>query len=121
MTRTSFWTFLVLLGVAGCSAEAPVPAPPPPEEPAANASPTAARVRHPAPVRAGGALVRSADDDALFVADEDHSVVRRIPLPVDVATEAKEIAMPGRPAQVLSLSDRLLVTIREPGFLLELD
>ncbi|WP_437754839.1 hypothetical protein [Sorangium sp. So ce1389] len=69
-------------------------------------------------MRAGGALVRAPQDDALYVADEDHAVLRRIPLPVDVSAPPTAIALPGRPAQVLALGDRVLVTIRDPGLLL---
>ncbi|WP_437656943.1 hypothetical protein [Sorangium sp. So ce1182] len=69
-------------------------------------------------MRAGGALVRAPQDDALYLADEDHAVLRRIPLPVDVSAPPTAIALPGRPAQVLALVDRVLVTIRDPGLLL---
>ncbi|MGK3988024.1 hypothetical protein WME99_33585 [Sorangium sp. So ce136] len=69
-------------------------------------------------MRAGGALVRAPQDDALYLADEDHAVLRRIPLPVDVSAPPTAIALPGRPAQVLALHDRVLVTIRDPGLLL---
>ncbi|WP_437970090.1 hypothetical protein WMF04_12665 [Sorangium sp. So ce260] len=69
-------------------------------------------------MRTGGALVRAPQDDALYLADEDHAVLRRIPLPVDVSAPPIAIAMPGRPAQVLALEGRVLVTIRDPGLLL---
>jgi cytochrome c peroxidase len=53
------------------------------------------------------------------VADEDHSAVRRVALPLDPnALNMLEIAMPGPPAQVLALDGRVLVTVRDPGLLL---
>lgn len=87
---------------------------------AASGSPSAAAPQKaPAPVREGGVIARAATDDALYVADEDHGVVRRIALPLDINAPATiEIPMPGAPAQVLPLADRVLVTIRSPGLLL---
>jgi cytochrome c peroxidase len=82
------------------AADAPVPAVPPPP-------------------REGGALVRSWTGDALYVADEDHAVVRRVALPLDDGP-ALELPMPGRPAQVLAVGASLLVTIRDPSLLLVL-
>ncbi len=63
-------------------------------------------------MREGGALVRSPTADVLYLADEDHGVIRVIPLPVDVQTPAREVPIPGQPAQVLALADRVLVTVR---------
>lgn len=64
--------------------------------------------------REGGALVRAAGEAALWIADEDHRVLRKIPLPVpaDAAGLPAPIPLPGAPAQVLALADRVLVTIR---------
>jgi cytochrome c peroxidase len=78
-------------------------------------APTPAAPRLRAPSREGGTLVRAATGDALYVADEDHGVVRRIPLPFDPAAPVKTIATPGLPAQVLALEDRILVTVRSEG------
>src|SRR5262249_15623097 len=50
----------------------------------------------------------------------DHSMLRRIPLPLDERLPVDETDLPGRPAQVLALSDRVLVTIRDPGLLVSL-
>ncbi len=71
-------------------------------------------------VRSGSALARTPDDGALVVADEDHHVLRVLSLPVDETKPSVALDMPGAPAQVLALGDRILVTIREPGLLLEL-
>jgi DNA-binding beta-propeller fold protein YncE/mono/diheme cytochrome c family protein len=71
-------------------------------------------------VREGGALVRSPAGDALYLADEDHAVLRRIPLPIDEASPPRAFPLPGRPAQVLGVGSRVLVTIRDPGLLLVL-
>ena len=84
---------------------------PPLEAPA----PPALAARPPLPTREGGAIARSPTDDALYVADEDHGVVRRIPLPFDPAAAIVDVPMPGLPAQVLALDDRVLVTVRSEG------
>src|SRR4051794_18421161 len=97
------------LAAAGCSSkrDAAPPAPSASSAPAASApasaDPAPAPARRPAPVREGGALVRAASDDALYLADEDRGVLRRIPLPVDVRSPPTEVKLPGAPAQVLAL------------------
>ena len=87
---------------------------------AASASATAASAVAPARVgvrvREGNVLARSVGDDALFLADEDHHVLRRIPLDPQIAAAA--LPLPGAPAQLLVLDDRILVTVRDPGLLL---
>ena len=65
-------------------------------------------------------LARSAENDALFLADEDHQALRRIALPVDLNDPIVAVPLPGRPAQVLALHGKILVTVRDPGLLLEL-
>jgi DNA-binding beta-propeller fold protein YncE len=67
-------------------------------------------------VREGNVIARSAGDDALFLADEDHHVLRWIPH--DPQIPAAALPLPGAPAQVLVLDDRILVTVRDPGLLL---
>lgn len=92
--------------------------------------------------REGQAMVLAESEDALYVADEDHALLRRVVLtkelatatkPKDAATEKNpgggqleptthdavetSLKLPGKPAQVLSLGDRLLVTVRDPGLL----
>jgi len=88
-----------------------------PPETSANAAP-------PAPLspaeRRGGAIARSRSGDALFVADEDHKVLRRIALPLAENPVVAEIPLPGAPAAVLALDHAVLVTIRDPGLLLAL-
>ncbi|WP_237245590.1 MULTISPECIES: hypothetical protein [Sorangium] len=97
------------VGSAGAPADPPAP-------------PGAAPAR--APVREGGALARAAREDALYVADEDHGVVRVVPLPLDPARPGAGVPAPGRPAQVLALGGRgghearVLATVRDPGLLL---
>ncbi|WP_437942494.1 hypothetical protein [Sorangium sp. So ce341] len=97
------------IGSAGAPVDPPAP-------------PGAAPVR--APVREGGALARAAREDALYVADEDHGVVRVVPLPLDPARPGAGVPAPGRPAQVLALGGgggheaRVLATVRDPGLLL---
>jgi mono/diheme cytochrome c family protein len=104
----------LLLVLAACG-EAPLEREPGAQEPEAEPRPW-----QPAPVREGGALVRGAYDEALYVADEDHAVLRIVPLPF--GSDAPEtVPLPGRPAQVLALDDRILVTIRDPGLLVSFE
>lgn len=70
--------------------------------------------------REGATIARSTKGDALYVADEDHQVVRRIPLPVEAQRLGAELAMPGAPANVLAIEGGALVTIRDPSMLLVL-
>lgn len=107
---------------------------------AASASPSAlangGRPSGTAPISFDGqALARSPVAPFLYLADEDHSVLRRVALtdaitrppplaePPPVATvnaEELSIPMPGRPAQVVALADTILVTVRDPGQLVVL-
>ncbi len=72
----------------------------------------------PASSRQGSTIARSPKGDALFVADEDHGVLRRITLPLSPQSAVTEERLPGAPAQVIALGDRVLVTLRSPGMLL---
>lgn len=114
----------------GCSDKKP-PAPdacPPVATPLPSASAALSAAANPppaplrAPVREGSAIARSPAGDALYIADEDHAALRILPLPLPATGDPaiKVIAMPGAPAQVLPLADRVLVTIRDPGLLLVL-
>jgi len=90
-----------------------------PSNTASTAAPTPAPGTTPrAATHEGGAIARTARGDALIIADEDHGVVRMMALPLDQAKQPAEVAMPGVPAQVLALADRVLVTVRDPGLLL---
>lgn len=82
-------------------------------------SASAGTARPAPPVRQGNVVARAPQNDALYVADEDHGVLRRIGLPADIS-RTSEIALPGRPAQVLATPKHVLVTIRDPGMLLVL-
>ncbi len=68
--------------------------------------------------RDGSAIARAPDDAALYIADEDHGVVRRLALPLSATTKVETVPMPGPPAQVVALDGKVLVTIRDPGLLL---
>ncbi len=85
--------------------------------------------------REGQSLVRSETEQVLYLADEDHQKLRRISLTEELTNAAGHpdparpffgraretvVDLPGRPAQVLALGDRLLVTVRDPGLLLVL-
>src|SRR6185437_6751182 len=133
----------ILAAGGGCKDEHPAPAPteaPSAPASAASAAPTeSATPTAPAPLlrREGGALALGLGEPALYVADEDHGVVRRVPLPLaahrDAAADAgaadggvaaaegvEAVPVPGAPAQVLPLEGRVLVTVRDPGLLLVL-
>jgi cytochrome c peroxidase len=142
-----------LLALAqGCEDPQPAPSPPPSASAAAaiSAAPTGSAAapaadRPKLATHEGGALVRDPSNEALYLADEDHGVVRRIPLPLalpipkpdagaapapSASAEAPAIhapltppvvlTVPGHPAQVLPLGDKILVTVRDPGLLLVL-
>jgi hypothetical protein len=71
------------------------------------------------PSRAGSTLSRSVDGRWLLLADEDHSTLRKVPLPLPTEDgQVESLALPGRPAQALALRGRTLVTLRDPGKLL---
>ncbi|AUX43514.1 hypothetical protein SOCE26_049630 [Sorangium cellulosum] len=128
LLATRHLTALVALAASACSSG---PAAGPDAGPASTGSavapagptapPPAAAAPLPAPVREGGALARAAGEDALYVADEDHGVLRVVPLPLDPARPGVGVPAPGRPAQVLALGGqerRVLATVRDPGLLL---
>ncbi len=112
MRYRSIGVLAVLGAIAGCEAA------PANRLPAAKFDAPAVRWS-PAPAREGGALARGAHDEALYIADEDHAALRVVPLPIGSGA-IETVALPGRPANVLPLSDRVLVTVRDPGLLLSL-
>ncbi len=81
----------------------------PPDPPRAHLAPS---------LRQGGALARGLGEEALYVADEDHRVLRRVPLPLRAEAPGTTLELPGAPAQVLPLDGRVLVTVRDPSLLL---
>jgi cytochrome c peroxidase len=70
--------------------------------------------------REGSAIARSLRGDALYVADEDHRVLRTVALPLDPKRAPVDTPLPGAPAQLVVAGERVLVTIRDPGLLLVL-
>jgi DNA-binding beta-propeller fold protein YncE/mono/diheme cytochrome c family protein len=97
------------MGVASGAPSAPSSTAASPVE-SAVASPPSSQA---APVREGSVIARALESDALFVADEDHAMVRVVALPVQVRGTRPDVKAPGRPAQVLVTRDRVLVTIRK--------
>jgi hypothetical protein len=79
----------------------------------ASAAPAAVPLRPPA--REGGTLARAPAGDVLYVADEDRGLLHVVSLPLAPEAKLVSVAMPGQPAQVLVLADRVLVTIRSAG------
>jgi hypothetical protein len=94
---------------ASLATAAPIEAP--------TASATARPVSPPlrAPSREGSTIARAPDGDALYVADEDLGVLHVVSLPLGASAKPLAVALPGQPAQVLALADRVLVTIRSAG------
>jgi DNA-binding beta-propeller fold protein YncE/mono/diheme cytochrome c family protein len=121
MRRFALLLVPAALGLAACNGASPGTSPSPGDASApSSSSPIVAAsaaqpARRPPPTREGGTLVRDANGEALFVADEDHGVIRRVPLPFDPAASVVTVALPGLPAQVLALEDRVLVTVRSEG------
>jgi cytochrome c peroxidase len=60
----------------------------------------------------GSTIARTPQNDALYVADEDRGLVQRVALPIDVTNPPTKVTMPGQPAEVVVLADKVLVTIR---------
>ena len=112
----------IALALGACGRRSPPsPSDPPSTSPSSTVSTASATPApkgppgRPAHVREGSTIARSVSGDALFVADEDHATLLRVPLPLSAASRGTETAMPGPPAQLVALDGRLLVTIREPG------
>jgi cytochrome c peroxidase len=87
----------------------PASAPPPPIDGGGSTLP-----------REGSAVARSPRGDALYVADEDHRLLRVVALPLDPRRAAVDVPLPGAPAQVVAQADQVLVTVRDPGLLVVL-
>ena len=64
----------------------------------------------------GATLARSPDGTRLYVADEDRKLLHVLALPLRDAP-ARSVTLPGAPAQVVVLADRVLVTVRQPSLL----
>ncbi len=112
------------LGLGSCTCTGSDPAPvdagatqPTASVPASSASSMPPGSAVPGKPRQGGALARGVGEEALYVADEDHNVLRRVPLPLSQGGAGTAVEMPGPPAQVVALSGRVLATIRDPGLL----
>jgi hypothetical protein len=95
---------MLLAALAGCALDTGLAAPDPdPSDPLVSIAPKEEpALEMPAPKRApsareGSALVRAVSEEALYLADEDHSVVRRITLPIAAEDPGAEIPMPGAP------------------------
>ena len=89
----------------------------PADAPIASASAAAAPASAPlrAPAREGSTIARDPAADVLYVADEDLGALHVVSLPLGQSAKPLSLAMPGQPAQVLALADRVLVTIRSAG------
>lgn len=70
--------------------------------------------------RSGSSIAITVAEDALLVASEDHRALFRVALPLSSTSKIDRIEMPGAPAQVVTMADKVLVTVRDPGLLLEL-
>lgn len=70
----------------------------------------------------GGVVARFPGTDIVVVADEDHSVLRVVAdaSVVETPDAFVEVELPGPPAQVVAWNDTVLVTVRDPGLLIQL-
>ena len=113
---------LAALMVLAASCDDPSASTSAPSTSGAKASAAAAKPAQPPPRnRVGGTIALTDKADALLVAEEDRKALWRLPMPVTADSRGERFDMPGRPAQVLPLNERVLVTIRQPGLLLVLD
>ena len=96
---------------AAAATAAPVDAP----TASASAAATPASVPLRGPAREGSTIARDPAGDVLYVADEDLGALHVVSLPLGERAKPLSLAMPGQPAQVLALADRVLVTIRSAG------
>jgi cytochrome c peroxidase len=145
--KASLVVWGAVLVAAGCGTRSdPIPAPsasasttPIASFSAPRAEPTPPKPAGPLARREGQALAKSPSEDALYLADEDHALLRRVALTPDLTSpprlnpqqkpedpleirfgDAKEtrVTLPGRPAQLVATGDRVFVTVRDPGLLL---
>ncbi|MEZ4439654.1 MAG: hypothetical protein R3B72_11230 [Polyangiaceae bacterium] len=115
--------YLALM-VIGCDPNRTTGSPPdatPPSSTPPSTTVAAAPSAQVARTRVGSALAVSETGDAVIVAEEDRGALWRVATPVTEKSIPERHDMPGRPAQVVALEDRVLVTIRDPGLLLVLD
>jgi DNA-binding beta-propeller fold protein YncE len=63
-------------------------------------------------------LARDTKDKALYLADEDASLLRKVPLPLEKDGPFPELSLEGPPAQVLVRHGEIFVTQRDPSKLL---
>ncbi|HET9933675.1 MAG TPA: hypothetical protein VFQ35_23380, partial [Polyangiaceae bacterium] len=66
--------------------------------------------------RSGASLAVTPKDELLLVADEDNQVLRVVPLPLGTGA-VRDMALPGRPAQVATDGEHVWVTVRAPSML----
>jgi len=98
----------------GCGRSAPPSARdagPGPSSPAISSGSAAVPPKPPL-TRRGAALALSADETTLIVADEDHEALFLLPAGRGDTHGAKVVPLPGPPAEVVALGDRVLVTVR---------
>jgi cytochrome c peroxidase len=118
--RSTSWLALLsgLAAAHGCAGPPDLGSPP---DPSASAAEVLADVppTFAAPAsRVGSAVMRSPAGDRLYVAHEDLGVLRSIDLPLTDASVTREVALPGPPAALVAVDDRVFVTVRSPGMLL---
>jgi len=91
-----------------------------PDASGSSSAPVAAAPQPPAAAALGGAGSTIARvHESLLVADEDRAALRVVPLPLGSGA-AREVKLPGAPAALVVDRGRVLVTVRDPGLLLEL-
>ncbi|MBK8259487.1 MAG: hypothetical protein IPK82_43375 [Polyangiaceae bacterium] len=126
----TYFSLLVLTGLAAaaCSSQNDASGTPPATVttagssagPNASTAPTAPPPLRsgPATAVAGSTVARNIGQDALYIADEDHAALRIVSLPLSPQSVLTEVKLPGPPAQVLTIGDRVFATVRNPSMLL---
>ncbi len=97
-------------------------APPSPAVSAAPAPTGAPSVPRPVPIASsrGSTIALAPSGDILYAADEGSPRLFVVLLPLSAGAPPRAVPLPGVPAQIVALDDRVLVTIRDPGLLLVL-
>jgi mono/diheme cytochrome c family protein len=70
--------------------------------------------------REGSSIAFAREGKHLWVADEARAVLWRLALPLHKDSRARRFELPGPPAQLIALTDGVLVTVRQPSLLLRL-
>jgi DNA-binding beta-propeller fold protein YncE len=116
-TNSSIAAVCAAAALLACGAEPAATGAPPADSAASAAAPStapAAPLRPRSLPREGASVARAGEaSDWLAIADEDHSLLWTVALPLADEPRAVSTSLPGRPAQVVVAGGRALVTVRD--------